>query len=167
MSELLERIRRSTWYETAYKISVGVKGFDGLVELLAGLWLLIAPATLHALLQGIFGELVQHHSRFMQFMAENVAHIDQDLAKGGLLIVILFLITHGVVKLALVYCLLKEIIWAYPYALVVLGMFFIYQVYVFIMHPSVSMFLFSLLDAIIIWLVYGEWQKLKEEKIVR
>lgn len=160
----LEKLRETSWYERLYKIGVGVKGFDGAVELLTGLWLLIAPESLHDLLQFFVGHAVQHHSKFMQFVAENIAHIDSELVAGGLLIVIIFLLTHGIVKIALVYCLIKEIIWAYPYALLVLGGFTIYQAYLFVAHPTWGMGLFTLLDIIIIWLVWGEWQKLKITK---
>lgn len=161
--ERLERARETTWYEKVYKIGVAVKGFDGFIELLAGLWLLIAPGSLHQLLQFLFGHAVKHQSHFMQFIAEHIAHIDTELATGGLLVVVLFLLSHGIVKIALVYCLLKEIVWAYPYALAVLGAFTIYQAYLFISHPTIGMGLFTLIDIIIMWLVWGEWQKLKLE----
>lgn len=157
----LVKARETTWYEKLYKFGVGVKGFDGVVELLAGLWLLVAPDSLHGLLQFLFGHAVKHPSKFMQFIAEHIAHIDTELAAGGLLVVVIFLLAHGIVKIALVYCLMKEIVWAYPYALVVLGGFTVYQGYLFAVHPTLGMGLFTLIDLIIMWLVWGEWQKLK------
>lgn len=165
MANEMQRIENKGWYDKAYFVTVAVKGFDGLVEFLAGLWLLIAPASLHSLLGVIFGEASESNGRFMQFVAEHIAHIDKDLTSGGILLVALFLLSHGVVKLALVYALLREILWAYPYALAILTAFLAYQVYVFIKHPSLGMFLFSLLDAVIIFMVYGEWQKLKREHV--
>lgn len=147
-------------------IGVGVKGFDGLVELLAGVWLLVSPGSLHGLLVAIAGKFQDHPGRFAAFVAEHIAHIDKDLARGGLLIVVIFLISHGVVKLALVYALLKKLLWAYPYALVVLVAFLIYQVYVFVVHPTFGMALFALLDVVIIWLVWREWRVLLAEKVV-
>ena len=167
MTTKLEKLRENPWYERIYKVTVAVKGFDGLVELIAGILLLIAPSFLHAILQALSGEALSHHGRFMRYIAENIAHIDKELAAGGLIIVVLFLISHGVVKLALVYALLKELLWAYPYALAVLFMFFVYQLYVFVVHPTLGMGLFTLLDAIIIWIVWGEWQKLKTEVAAR
>lgn len=147
-----------------YKLSVAVKGFDGLVEFVTGLLLLVAPSLLHTVLSALSNEALEQTSRTMHYIAENIAHVDASLARGGVLVVALFLLSHGVVKLAMVYCLLREILWAYPYALAVLGGFFVCQVYVFIVHPSVGMALFSVLDAIIIWLVWGEWRKLAAKK---
>lgn len=163
----MEKLEGKSWYDKAYFVTVAVKGFDGLVELIACIWLLLAPSSLHSLLQFLFGHAVQHTSHFMQFTAEHIAHIDAELSSGGVLVVALFLLSHGIVKLALVYCLLKEILWAYPYALAVLGAFLLYQVWVFAKHPTIGMFLFCVLDAVIIFMVYGEWQKLKREKAAK
>lgn len=160
----LQEIRDFAWFQRLYVVTIVIKGFDGLVELLAGLSLLVAPGLLHHVLSYLFGRANVSHGHFMYFVAENIARIDSDLAKGGLSVVILFLVTHGVVKLALVYALLRKLLWAYPYALVVLGLFFLYQLYLCVVQPTVGMFLFTLLDALIIWIVWGEWQKLKDEK---
>lgn len=159
----LQQIRDSKYYERVYFVTVAIKGFDGLVELLAGITLMVAPHFLHNVLADLFGKASVHKGHFMQFIAENIAHIDAELSRGGLLIVIIFLVSHGVIKLALVYALLKEILWAYPYALFALVLFLVYQLYIFIIHPTIGMGLFTLLDALIIWIVWGEWQKLKSE----
>ena len=163
MNTTLERIRENPWYERLYKLTVAVKGIDGLIELLSGVALLVAPGLLHHILQGLSGEVLEHPNNFMQYIADNIAHVDADLTKGGMTIVILFLISHGVVKLALVYALLKEILWAYPYALLLLCGFFVYQLVIFVLHPTLGMGLFTLLDAFIIWVVWGEWRKLAHE----
>lgn len=159
-----QEIRNFAWFQRLYVVTIIVKGFDGLVELVAGLTLLIAPGLLHHILSYLFGRANVSHGHFMHFVAENIARIDGDLAKGGLAVVILFLITHGVVKLALVYALFRKLLWAYPYALAILGLFFLYQLYLCIIQPTVGMILFTLLDALIISVVWGEWQKLKNEK---
>ncbi len=167
MNAHLERMRENPWYERIYKLTVAIKGFDGFVELIAGALLLVAPSWLHWILGVISSESSEHHGRFMQYIAVHVAHIDVDLAKGGMFVVVLFLLTHGVVKLALVWALLREILWAYPYALLVLFAFSVYQLYLCFAHPGIGMVLFTLLDAIIIWVVWGEWQKLKYEMRAR
>ena len=159
----LQQMRGSKWFDRLYMVTVAVKGFDGLVELLAGLVLLIAPSELHKLLSFLTGEARESSHQFMHQLAQYIAHVDTDVARGGLGIVVLFLVIHGVVKLSLVYALLRRILWAYPYALGVLVLFLVYQVYVCIVQPSVSMMLFALLDAIIVWVVWGEWRKLARE----
>ena len=159
----LQQIRNSKWFDRVYMLTVAIKGFDGLVELLAGIVLLVAPGELHKLLSLLTGEARESSHQFMHQLAQYIAHVDTDVTRGGLTVVILFLVIHGIVKLALVYALLRRILWAYPYALGVLALFLAYQLYVCIIQPSASMIIFAALDAIIIWVVWGEWRKLMRE----
>lgn len=161
MSDLSKRVKASIWYDRLYKFSVGVKGVDGAVELVVGIVLVVAPHLVHLLLYNMAGEAIEHRGRFMRYIAENIAHVDADIAVGGITVVTLFLLVHGIVKLLLVWALMKEVLWAYPYALVALTLFFLYQLYVCIVSPSASMILFTLFDAVIISVVWGEWRKLK------
>ena len=157
--------RHQPWFTTIYRIGVAIKGIDGLLELVAGLFLLFSPHLLHQFLQGIVGKAELHHTHTTHLVATYIAHIDADLARSGLTFLIIFLIGHGIVKLALVYCLLRRILWAYPYALGVLGFFLLYQLYALIINPlSVGMWIFTALDIAIIYLVWGEWKDLKEKK---
>lgn len=156
-------LRHAPWFDSLYRVGVGIKGFDGLVEVVAGVALLIAPGLVHATLSTIFGATHLHHGHTAQFIAGYVARLDADAARSGLTFLIVFLIGHGTVKLVLVYCLLRRLVWAYPYALGLLGMFLLYQVYVLVRDPSsIGMWLFTVLDLTIIWLVYGEWRDLRE-----
>jgi uncharacterized membrane protein len=61
----------------------------------------------------------------------------------------------------LVVCLLLNKIWAYPWALGALSLFLVYQVYQLVTEPTFGMAFLSVLDAIIIYLVYREWQKVR------
>jgi len=160
----MKLFRANSWFERIYKIGVAVKGFDGLVELIVGMALWISPALVHRALTVLAGELGEHQGRTIQFITNYVARLDGDLARSGLSFLIFFLILHGIVKLVLVYCLLKEIVKAYPYALAILGLFFVYQLYVFIVSPTIGMALFTLLDGLIIWLVWHEYRDLLGKK---
>ncbi len=166
MKNFSKKLREQPWFEVVYKVSVGIKGFDGLVELVTGLALLISPALVHTVLGAVAGEAGEGNGKILHFVADTVARVDNDLAKSGLTFLILFLIIHGLVKLVLVYCLLREIVRAYPVALAILVVFLIYQAYVLIINPSVAMAFFTILDAIIIWIVWDEYQELKSKKVV-
>lgn len=162
----MTKFRNQPWFIIVYRIGIAIKGFDGLLELVAGLLLLLAPRLLHSMLQGIVGKAELHHTHTSHLIATYVGHLDADLGRSGLTFLIVFLIGHGIVKLALVYCLLKRIVWAYPYALAILGMFLAYQLYALVRDPlSIGMWFFTILDVIIIYLVWAEWKDLKEKPV--
>lgn len=160
----LEELRHHKLFHRAYYVGVAIKGFDGTVELLAGIALLLSPTIIHHSLTMVAQRAQRHPGHVYQLIAEYVARLDHDLSRAGLIFLIIFLIGHGVVKLVLVYCLLRRILWAYPYALGVLTLFLVYQLYVTFQDPgSLGLWFFTILDAVIIWLVWGEWKDLREE----
>jgi len=142
-----------------YEIGILIKGFDGAIELLGGLFLLIMPGSIimhitHALVDT---ELNRNPS---DLLATKVLHYGTQLAQGRNAFAIAFLLTHGIVKVGLVIALLRQKLWAYPVALVVLSIFLLYQIYLVFTQSTVAMILLSILDAIIIFLVWREWKQL-------
>jgi uncharacterized membrane protein len=57
-----------------------------------------------------------------------------------------YLLGHGVVKLWLIVGLLKMRLWYYPVAIVVFGLFAVYQLYRFSFTHSLSLVLITVLD---------------------
>lgn len=160
----LTQIRHSKWFDKAYKIGVGIKGIDGLLELIVGIWLIFAPHTPHRLLQHAAQEASEHNSTIFHFIGREVIHLDAQLTGKVLAFIIAFLIVHGVVKLVLVYCLFKKIHFIYPYALAALLVLFGLQVAPLFRNPAdLALWLFTILDVIIIYLVWGEYQDIREE----
>ena len=149
-----------TLLDRFYFVAVIVKGIDGLGELIAGLLLWFAPQVVHFALAGVVNEAHERHTAVHAFVADNVARLDAQLAQGGTAFLIAFLIVHGVIKIVLVYCLIKRFHRAYPWALGVLIVFLGYQIYAFITTPTISMAIFTLLDAVIIYLVWREYREL-------
>jgi uncharacterized membrane protein len=146
--------------ELAYRIGLAVKAFDGVVELLAGLILWLTPSMLHTLLTPLAQTDADDRALHVQ-VARWVGRLDGQLAAGPNQIVILFLLLHGVVKIVLVYCLLKEYQWVYPWALALLALFAAYQGYVFVLTPSLGLAILLVLDIAIIALVWREWRVLR------
>ncbi len=154
--------RPKTLLDKTYEIGILIKGIDGVLELLGGILLAAVPP--HA-----FGSLAQRlthdelSSNPHDFWATHVLHYGQHLASGHSWFAILFLLTHGLVKVVLVAALLRNKLWAYPFALGALSLFLIYQAYVLIIDPSFGMAVLTVLDVAIIWLVWREWGKVKRE----
>jgi Predicted membrane protein len=117
---VLEEIRHSRWFDTIYKVGISIKGFDGVIELIAGLILVFSPQTPHYLLTRIADYFADKGTNFFDFIASAVVKLDTGLTGQTTLFVIIFLLSHGLIKVVLVYCLLKKFYRIYPYALVVL-----------------------------------------------
>ena len=74
---------------------------------------------------------------------------------------VFFLVSHGIVNLALVVGLLRERLWAYPATLAVLTLFIAYQLFRFTHVHDPGLILFSVLDLIVMALAWHEYQLVK------
>lgn len=145
-----------------YVIGVIVKGLDGAVEFLVGVILLLAPNLPHAALEAVADRASQHPSTIARFVGSYLESLDDRLAQSGLLLLIVFLILHGAIKLVLVYCLLRKLHRVYPIAMVVLCAFLAYQLYLLVVAPTVTLGILVALDAVIVFLVYREYRELRD-----
>ena len=68
-----------------------------------------------------------------------------------------YLLSHGVVKLALVTGLLMRKLWAYPTTMIVLGLFILYQLYRYTETRGTGLLLLSALDLVIVGLTWHEY----------
>jgi uncharacterized membrane protein len=144
--------------DKTYEIGIIIKGVDGVLELIGGVLVLsLSPATIN----GITRFLIEHPLQANQhgLIATHVSKAGAHLAAGHNLFAAAFLLTHGIVKVVLVTCLLLNKMWAYPWALAALSLFLVYQFYVLITKPTFGMVFLTILDIIIIGLVYREWQQ--------
>jgi len=151
-----------TLLDKTYEIGIAIKGIDGLLELIGGLLVLVIPR--HTILQ-----LTDHLTRNElandphDFMATHILHAGHSLADKGHWFTAIFLLTHGIVKVGLVTALLLQKHWAYPWAIVILGLFLIYQIYLLIVRTTLGMGFLTVLDAVIIFLVWREWRQVKAQ----
>lgn len=150
-----------------YRIGVLMKGVDGLIELVAGTVLLFAPGLLHTLLHSLATRAAQDPTPVRLALAHVTTGIDHDLVRLGAAMLILFLLSHGVVKVVLVYCLLRRFHRAYPWAIAILSAFLAYQLYTVVVSPSVGLILLAVLDAVIIVLVAKEYRELRRDADAR
>lgn len=68
-----------------------------------------------------------------------------------------YLLSHGIVKLALVVGLLRRKLWAYPTTIFVLGLFIVYQVYRYTETHSAGLILLTALDIVVVGLTWHEY----------
>jgi uncharacterized membrane protein len=147
-----------TLLDKAYEIGIIIKGIDGVLELIGGaLVLTVSPHTVTGITQFLTQDALQENPH--NLIATHIAKLGHHLATGHNIFAAAFLLTHGLVKVVLVICLLLNKLWAYPWALGLLGLFLVYQIYLLVTSPSFGMAFLSILDVAIIWLIYREWQQ--------
>lgn len=76
----------------------------------------------------------------------------------------IYLLSHGVIKLALIVGLLKMKLWVYPTAIVAFGMFIMYQLYRYTSTQSPWLLVLTLVDIVVIGLTWHEYHYLRRHR---
>ncbi len=144
--------------DKAFRISLYLKGLDGFLETLGGILLLIVkPEQINHLARWFTqGELSQDPH---DFIANHILKSAHHVTGTSLVFGALYLLSHGVVKIFLVYQVLRDRLWAYLALIGVTGLFVIYQVYRLIDKFSMSLFLLTIFDLVIIYLTQKEYRR--------
>jgi uncharacterized membrane protein len=144
-----------------FKISLLLKGGNAILELIGGTLVLLTPPAFVQRVAGYFTEEELGQDPH-DLVATTIRHLADLYVTGPQQIFIgAYLLSHGIVKFALVIGLLKNKAWAYPSALIVFTLFVVYQLYLLAQHLSVWMFALTIFDLFIIYFVWREWQVVK------
>lgn len=150
--------RPKTLLDDTYEISIILKGLHGILELIAGAFLLfVSPQTITKISNMLVSKELAEDPH--DYIATHILKYSQELTLGHNQFAIIFLLTHGLIKIVLVAALLRNKLWAFPFALVTLGLFVAYQLYTLVVHATLSMLVLTIIDVFIIWLVWQEWKK--------
>ena len=143
----------------AFKLGILVKWLDGLLELLGGSALLLTsrPAIQHAVALLTRQELVEDPH---DVVANYLLHMAQHLSLGTRNFAGIYLLAHGLVKIAMVVGLLRGVRWAYPAAVVLMTAFIGYQGYRLFHQPSPLLGLLTVIDVTVTGLIVREWRHL-------
>lgn len=79
----------------------------------------------------------------------------------------LYLLLHGSTKLMVIWLLLRKRLWAYPLAVIVFGLFVLYEMYSYIHSSSVLLLLSVIMDILIIVLIVMEYKRLKIKEHIK
>lgn len=145
--------------ERLFKAALLVKGLDGAAELVAAVALLLVPA---ATVQRLVAEVVSRDLLGPPdgFLTRHLVAGTAEFASGDRTFVLVYLGLHGVVKLALVWALLRKWRRAYPVAAAVLAVFVGYELLRALHTGSVVLPFLAALDIVIIVLILREYRLL-------
>jgi uncharacterized membrane protein len=143
-----------------FKIGVWSKGVDGALEAIAGFALLFTTtASLRNLVDWLTqGELQEDPT---DFVANHLVDFFHQLSINTKHFASIYLLVYGITKIGLVTGLLRGKLWSYPTALAVLGLFFCYQVYRFSHNHSIGLALLSVIDLVVLVLIWRDYNYVK------
>ena len=147
--------------QPTFQVGLFLKGLNGIWEIIIGIGLLIFnPSTINKVVI-VFTrpELSEDPS---DLIANLLLGLADNLSINAQIFLSIYLLIHGVVKLALIIALLKKKLWAYPLALAVFILFAVYQIYLMLGAYSIGLLMLTCLDVLIVILTWLEYQKLKQ-----
>lgn len=152
-----QAIEREAWISRIFRVSVTLKGLDGVLELIGGVLLLFVPV--HSI-NSIVQVLTQHELSQdpTDFIAAHLRDGAATLTGSVTLFAAFYLLVHGLVKVVLVVAVLRGKTSAYPWMIGFLIAFVIYQVYELILHFTIGLTLLTLFDLLIIGLTVHEYR---------
>lgn len=143
-----------------FEAGVLLKGLNALTELVFGFALLFFDVS--GLIQRLIeNALIEDPDNFLATHLQPFAH---SLSPHAELYSALYLLSHGVIKMALVWGLVRERAWAFPASLAVLGLFVAYQTIQFLSTHSLLLIWLDVFDLIIIVLIWVEYQRVLAQK---
>lgn len=141
----------------AFVVGMLFKGVDGCLELIgaAALLLTTRPEIRDVVAWLTRAELVEDPT---DFFATHAVRMAQHLTSGTEHFAAAYLLVHGGIKVALAACLLRELRWVFPVALIILTTFIGYQVDLWVHAPAWPLGVLTFVDIVVVVLVAKEWR---------
>lgn len=141
----------------AYLAAITIKGLDGLVEFVAGLFIALVGSqqVYEFAIWATAPEIARHPE---SHAVHAIRHGAYGLAHSSPKFAVVYLLAHGVLKIGLFVNLLIEHMWIFPASVVVLLGFIGFMGLKLIAHWSPWLFAFALFDTVTLALVLNEWR---------
>lgn len=138
-----------------FDAAVIVKGFDGVIEIALGAFILLHPGWIGAAAGSWSAELLERHP--YSWLGEAVARWSDGLSDSTEHFASLYLVAHGVAKVFIAWGLWREKMWAFPTALLVFGLLILYQMVRFTHTHSLTLAVLIVLDLAVCYLIWREY----------
>jgi uncharacterized membrane protein len=144
-----------------FAVSVSLKGLHALFEIISGIALYLTST------ETIVGWISNWSNREIaeerhDWIANHMLLFAQGFSVEKHHFYAFYLLSHGLVKIVLVYGLLKEKLWAYPASFVVFGLFIAYQLYRYSFTHDLGLIVLSIFDLFVIALAAHEYRLLRK-----
>ena len=145
-----------TLLDKIFRVSLILKGLDGVLELVGGMLLLVlTPAQIGSALRLLTQHELSEDPR--DLVANALVRLAGTLTVSATLFGAAYLLLHGTVKVVLVWAVLRDKLWAYPWMIAFLLIFIVYQGYQLTVSFSWGLALLTAFDVFIVWLTWHEY----------
>ena len=148
---------RARLRETLFRLSVLLKGLDAILEVLGAiaLWI-VSPGFLASAVHFLTQDEITEDPH--DLIANALRHAAARLSLSSEHFMAIYLLAHGIIKIAMVAALLRNRLWAYPVAIFVFTGFIAYQLYRFTLTGGIGLILLTLFDLFLIALIWLEYR---------
>lgn len=146
---------------TLFRISILIKGIDGILEILIGIGLFISSKNDNQLIQLLIQKELDTDPK--DTISNFLFHFFQNVSVSTEHFIISYLVIHGIIKFGILLALWTERKWAFMVSGFLLSFFVIYQTLRFVHTHSLSLLLFISFDLLLLFFMWRDYvQKYKK-----
>ena len=148
-----------------FEVSIILKGIHAAIEIITSFAVLFVTSGFvnHMTYIVTQEELMEDPHDFISNYLLTASH---QFSGNSQLFAFFYLFSHGIIKIFLVYYLLKNKLWAYPASMAVLFLFIIYQIYRYNITHSLGLIALTVFDLFILCLVWHEYNLIKKHLVI-
>ncbi|MGC8551192.1 MAG: DUF2127 domain-containing protein [Acidobacteriaceae bacterium] len=148
---------RARLREILFRLSVLLKGLDAILEILGAiaLWL-VSPGFIASAVQFLTQDEIAEDPH--DLVANALRHAAARFSLSSEHFMAVYLLAHGLIKIAVVAALLRNRLWAYPVAIAVFTGFIAYQLYRYTLTGGIGLILLTVFDLFLIALIWLEYR---------
>jgi len=149
--------KRARWMHGFFEFAILIKGIDGILETAGGFLLLFVPLrAIDDLVQVLTAHELSEEPD--DWFANTLRHAAEAISVDTKMYASIYLISHGVLKVFLVYFLWREKLWVFPVAIAFIVAFIGYQLYRYAHTHSVALLIFTAIDVAVTWFIWREYR---------
>jgi uncharacterized membrane protein len=148
---------KANWLQhNAFRAGIGVKCFDGVVEILGGVLVWFMKPSWFTSLETFWLHLLAQSRH--DFIAMHMLRMSERLTSSDPVFASFYLLSHGLIKVILAIVLWMNELWAYPLAIAVFSAFCVYQVYRYTFTHSEGLIWLTVFDVGVVILTWREYR---------
>ena len=139
-----------------FRFGLVYKGVEGLSQIMIGTFILVFSGIFSLAVKLSQHELIEDPQ---DVIANWFIGLSSHFLTSTRIFIAIYILIHGIIKIFLAVSLWKNKRWAYPGAIIALGILVLYQIYRISHTHSIILSILTLFDLVIIWIILGELKK--------